>query len=87
MLLLLSSGSDQKDTHRENDHPKDDDNGLPYHFTNGLIYDAKTDSLEDGTREDAVRCTRWEPCEVTTAILTLYTACNRIFSQVNRKIP
>ena len=33
-------------------------NGFPSFFINGLIYGAKTDLLEDGLREDAVKQTR-----------------------------
>ena len=30
-------------------------NGFPYYFTNGLIYGALTDLLEDRVREDAAK--------------------------------
>ena len=36
---------------------KDGIKGFPSYFINGLIYGAKTDLLEDGLREDAVKQT------------------------------
>lgn len=45
---------------------KDGVNGLPYYFTNGLIYGAMTDFLEDGVREDAALWTRGKTEAVKT---------------------